>query len=156
MSSSFAIFLVLGATVQQNIFAPPLQFSHCCCLLRIFVVPPNTHFELIKIQNRHQCTNENQRQKMYRKPHSSKQTSTCRRGVGRTACMAVAHQSTASQSAWELGRGRRGPRGVLGATESGEANLVVGGQPEVERGGAAGEEDAQQDHADRVTQVQRD
>jgi hypothetical protein len=66
--------------------------------------------------------------------------------------MAAAHQSTASQSAWELGRGR----GVLGAVESGEANLVVGAQPEVERAGAVSEEDAQQDHADRVAQVQRD
>jgi hypothetical protein len=41
--------------------------------------------------------------------------------------------------------------GLRGAVEAGEADLVVGGRPEVERGGVDGEEeaaeDAEEDHA---------
>ena len=50
--------------------------------------------------------------------------------------------------------------GVRGAVEAGEADPVLGGGPEVERGGADGEEeaaeDAEEDHAVRVVRVQRD
>jgi hypothetical protein len=59
-----------------------------------------------------------------------------------------------------VGVGAVGGEGVLGAVEAGEAELVVGGGPEVERSGADGEEeaaeDAQEDHAVRVARVQRD
>lgn len=51
--------------------------------------------------------------------------------------------------------------GVRGAVEAGEADLVLGRRPEVERGGADGEEeaaeDAEEDHATvGVARVQRD
>jgi hypothetical protein len=53
-----------------------------------------------------------------------------------------------------------GGEGVRGAVEAGEADPVLGGGPEVERGGADGEEeaaeDAEEDHAVRVVRVQRD
>jgi hypothetical protein len=53
-----------------------------------------------------------------------------------------------------------GGEGVRGAVEAGEADPVLRGGPEVERGGADGEEeapeDAEEDHAVRVVRVQRD